>query len=142
ADHDVDVGDAPASRPYRDRVAALHGQPGARQGIGDGSRNIGDPLAGKGLADADHPGQRHGHLSTGQTGGSQWLKAVVQSAPMRVALAFLLLLLSGCSAVNWPRPAPTPILPAQELYQIGENELGTRRYEGARTHLQALLDRH
>src|SRR5438034_1289111 len=71
-----------------------------------------------------------------------WAKAVLQSAPMRVALAFLLLLSSGCSAVNWLRPSPTPILPAEELYQIGENEMGKRRYEEARKNFRRIVERH
>ena len=61
---------------------------------------------------------------------------------MRVVLALLLLLMSGCSAVNWLRPNPTPILPAEELYQIGENELGKRRYEEARKNFRRIVERH
>jgi outer membrane protein assembly factor BamD len=62
---------------------------------------------------------------------------------MRVVLALLLLLLSGCSSVGqWLRPNPTPILPAEELYQIGENELGKRRYEEARKNLRRIVERH
>jgi len=61
---------------------------------------------------------------------------------MRVALVFLLLVLNGCSAVNWLRPAPTPILPAEELYQIGENEMGKRRYEEARKNFRRIVERH
>ena len=61
---------------------------------------------------------------------------------MRVTLAVLLLLLSGCSVADWLRPSPTPILPAEELYQIGENELGKRRYEEARKNFRRIVERH
>lgn len=40
------------------------------------------------------------------------------------------------------RPSPTPILPAEELYQIGENELGKRRYEDARKNFRKIVERH
>jgi outer membrane protein assembly factor BamD len=40
------------------------------------------------------------------------------------------------------RPGPTPILPAEELYQIGENELGKRRYEDARQNFRKIVERH
>ena len=72
-----------------------------------------------------------------------WGKAVVKSAAMRVVLALLLLLLSGCSSVGqWLRPNPTPILPAEELYQIGENELGKRRWEESRKNFRRIVERH
>jgi outer membrane protein assembly factor BamD len=58
---------------------------------------------------------------------------------MRVGLIVVLLLFGGCA---WLRPSPTPILPADELYQIGENELSKRRYEEARTNLRRIVERH
>ena len=58
---------------------------------------------------------------------------------MRVFLVVLVLLAGGCA---WLRPNPTPILPAEELYQIGENELGKRRYEDARTNFRRIVERH
>jgi outer membrane protein assembly factor BamD len=58
---------------------------------------------------------------------------------MRVGLLLLLLLLGGCA---WMRPSPTPILPAEELYQIGENELKRRRYEEARVNFRRIVERH
>ena len=64
------------------------------------------------------------------------------SAATRVGLALLLLLLNGCSVVDWMRPNPAPILPAEELYQIGENELGKRRYEEARKNFRRIVERH
>ena len=51
----------------------------------------------------------------------------------------MLLLFGGCA---WLRPSPTPILPADELYQIGENELVKRRYEDARTNFRRIVERH
>ena len=58
---------------------------------------------------------------------------------MRVGLLLVLVLLGGCA---WMRPSPTPILPAEELYQIGENELQKRRYEEARTNFRKIVERH
>jgi outer membrane protein assembly factor BamD len=58
---------------------------------------------------------------------------------MRVFLVVLLLLAGGCA---WFRPGPTPILPAEELYQIGENELGKRRYDDARKNFRRIVERH
>jgi outer membrane protein assembly factor BamD len=58
---------------------------------------------------------------------------------MRVWLVVLVLLFGGCA---WLRPGPTPILPAEELYQIGENELGKRRYEDARKNFRRIVERH
>lgn len=50
-----------------------------------------------------------------------------------------LLVAAGC---GWLRPGPTPVLPAEELYQLGEAELGRRRYEEARQQFRTLLERH
>jgi outer membrane protein assembly factor BamD len=58
---------------------------------------------------------------------------------MRVFLVVLLLLFGGCA---WLRPGPTPILPAEELYQIGENELAKRRYDDARKNFRRIVERH
>jgi outer membrane protein assembly factor BamD len=58
---------------------------------------------------------------------------------MRVFLVVLILVLGGCA---WLRPSPTPILPAEELYQIGENEIAKRRYEDARKSLRRIVERH
>jgi outer membrane protein assembly factor BamD len=51
----------------------------------------------------------------------------------------LLVLTAGCS---WLRPQPTPILPPEELYQLGEAELEKRRYPEAREHFRKLVERH
>jgi len=58
---------------------------------------------------------------------------------MRIFLVVLILVLGGCA---WLRPSPTPILPAEELYQIGENEIAKRRYEDARKSLRRIVERH
>ena len=58
---------------------------------------------------------------------------------MRVFLAVLALFLGGCA---WLRPGPTPILPAEELYQVGENDLAKRRYEEARKNFRRIVERH
>jgi len=57
----------------------------------------------------------------------------------RIILAGLLLLSAGC---GWLRSQPTPILPPEELYQIGENELNRRRYEDARNAFRKIVERH
>jgi outer membrane protein assembly factor BamD len=57
----------------------------------------------------------------------------------RLLLVGLLLLGGGC---GWLRPAPTPILPADELYQIGENDLSQRRYDAARASFRKIVERH
>jgi outer membrane protein assembly factor BamD len=57
----------------------------------------------------------------------------------RFALASLLLVLAGCA---WFRPAPTPIPPPDELYQLGATELERRGYEEARQHFKRIVERH
>jgi outer membrane protein assembly factor BamD len=57
----------------------------------------------------------------------------------RALLVALLLFTSGCA---WLRPQPTPILPADELYQLGESELGKKRYAEAREHFRKVVERH
>ena len=57
----------------------------------------------------------------------------------RILVAALLLLAGGC---GWLRPAPTPILPPEELYQLGETELGRNRYDEARQHFRKIVERH
>jgi outer membrane protein assembly factor BamD len=47
--------------------------------------------------------------------------------------------MAGCS---WLRPQPTPILPPEELYQIGESELDKRRYAEAREQFRKVVERH
>jgi outer membrane protein assembly factor BamD len=57
----------------------------------------------------------------------------------RFLLAGLLLASSGCA---WMRPAPTPILPPDELYSQGEQELERRRYVEAREAFRKIVERH
>ena len=58
---------------------------------------------------------------------------------VRVLVIGLLLLGSGCAMLT---PAPTPILPPDELYRAGETELGNRRYEEARQNFRKIVERH
>jgi outer membrane protein assembly factor BamD len=57
----------------------------------------------------------------------------------RALTLFLLLVTGGCS---WLRPAPTPILPAEELYQLGETELEKKRFPEAREQFRKVVERH
>jgi outer membrane protein assembly factor BamD len=57
----------------------------------------------------------------------------------RFLLAGLLLAAGGCA---WLRPAPTPILPPDELYAQGENDLERRRYLEAREAFRKIVERH
>ncbi len=54
-------------------------------------------------------------------------------------LAGLLLTSAACSML---RPAPTPILPPDELNSQGEAELGRRRYLEARESFRKIVERH
>src|SRR5207302_9248231 len=54
-------------------------------------------------------------------------------------LAGLLLAAGGC---GWLRPAPTPILPAEELYAKGENDLAKQRHDEARESFKKIVERH
>jgi outer membrane protein assembly factor BamD len=60
-------------------------------------------------------------------------------ALVRGCLAGLLLIAGGCA---WLKPAPTPILPPEELYQIGETELDKKRFEEARASFLKIVERH
>jgi len=57
----------------------------------------------------------------------------------RALLAGLLLTAAGCSYL---RPQPTPILPPDELYSQGEQEMGRKRYLEAREHFRKITERH
>ena len=59
----------------------------------------------------------------------------------------VVLLLGGCSSVGgWVsdlfKPRPQPLLPAADLYQLGETELAKRRYEDARASFKKIVERH
>lgn len=58
---------------------------------------------------------------------------------VRVLVMSLPLLVAGCAALM---PAPTPILPPEELYRTGETELNNRRYEEARANFRRIVERH
>src|SRR5256884_6880744 len=51
-------------------------------------------------------------------------------------------LLRAAGGGGWLGPAPTPILPADELYSIGEKELTEKRYEQARENFKKIVERH
>jgi len=57
----------------------------------------------------------------------------------RIILACLLLATAGC---GWLRPAPTPILPPEELYKIGEDNMERRLYADAREAFKKIVERH
>jgi outer membrane protein assembly factor BamD len=57
----------------------------------------------------------------------------------RVLLASLLLATAGCGIL---KPLPTPILPPEELYQLGEKNMETRRYADARDSFKRIVERH
>jgi outer membrane protein assembly factor BamD len=61
------------------------------------------------------------------------------SALLRIVLASLLLATAGCSYL---RPAPTPILPAEELYKLGEGHIEKRTYADARDAFKKIVERH
>ena len=58
---------------------------------------------------------------------------------LHVCVSALLLLAGGCSVL---KPSPVPILPAEELYQLGDKELGRRRYDEARNQFRRIVERH
>ena len=58
---------------------------------------------------------------------------------LRSLLVVFLLFTAGCS---WLKPQPTPILPAEELYQLGQSELEKKRYADAREQFRKVVERH
>jgi outer membrane protein assembly factor BamD len=58
---------------------------------------------------------------------------------VKLALVSLLTLAGGCAFL---RAQPTPILPADDLYTKGENDLDRRRYEDARKSFRQIIERH
>lgn len=56
-----------------------------------------------------------------------------------IVLGVSLLLVAGCA---WFKPTPTPILPADELYKLGEENLDKRLYEDARQNFKKIVERY
>jgi outer membrane protein assembly factor BamD len=69
----------------------------------------------------------------------QFFMPMLPRSPMRGLLVALLLTAAGCSYL---RPAPTPILPPDELYTQGEQEMGRKRYLEAREAFRKIAERH
>ena len=65
------------------------------------------------------------------------------SALLRIVLTSLLLATAGCGWVGSVlKPAPTPILPAEELYKLGEQHIEKRTYAEARDAFKKIVERH
>jgi outer membrane protein assembly factor BamD len=69
----------------------------------------------------------------------QFFMGMSSSLLARFLLAGLLVAGAGCALF---RPAPTPILPPDELYAQGESELERRRYFEAREAFRKIVERH
>jgi outer membrane protein assembly factor BamD len=69
----------------------------------------------------------------------QFFMGMSSSLLARFLLAGLLVAGAGCALL---RPAPTPILPPDELYAQGESELERRRYFEAREAFRKIVERH
>jgi outer membrane protein assembly factor BamD len=85
------------------------------------------------------PGQR------GEVKGFLGLEMCYILCTMLRTVGVVYLLLAGVLAVGgcaWLRPAPVPILPPEELYQLGEAELEKKRFAEAREHFRKLVERH
>jgi len=63
----------------------------------------------------------------------------ILSAVNRLLLACVLVVLGGCA---WLKPAPTPILPPEELYKLGETNLEESKYFDARENFRKIVERH
>lgn len=59
--------------------------------------------------------------------------------PPAAALLTTFLLIGGCGFFT---QAPETILPADELYSLGEQDFNRRRYEDARAHFKRIVERH
>ncbi len=65
--------------------------------------------------------------------------SLAPSALRRIVLLSLVLAMAGCSYL---KPPPTPILPPEELYKLGEGHMETRRYADARDAYKKIVERH
>ncbi len=63
----------------------------------------------------------------------------VPAAIRYLVLSSLLVAVAGCA---WLRPAPTPILPADELSDLGDSALEKRQYAEARDMYLKVVERH
>ncbi len=63
----------------------------------------------------------------------------VPAAIRYLVLSSLLVVVAGCA---WMRPAPTPILPADELSELGDSALEQRQYAEARDMYTKVVERH
>lgn len=66
---------------------------------------------------------------------------MARSSPVH-RIALLVALVAAVSGCGWLRPTPTPIPPADELYQMGEEQLQRKRYEDARNHFRSIVERY
>jgi outer membrane protein assembly factor BamD len=62
--------------------------------------------------------------------------------PVTVTRVLLIGLLLGATGCAYLKPMPTPILPPDELYSMGEKELERRRYIEARDAFRKITERH
>jgi outer membrane protein assembly factor BamD len=68
------------------------------------------------------------------------LMAHLSTIVARLTLAAVLtMVVSGCSILS---PGPTPILPPEELYELGDKEMGYKRYDSARANYRKIVERH
>ena len=58
---------------------------------------------------------------------------------LRTVCLATLLFLGGC---GWLTATPQPVLPAEELYRLGEQDLARSRYEDARSRFKDIVARH
>ncbi len=65
--------------------------------------------------------------------------SLAPSALRRIVLLSLVLATAGCGFL---KPLPTPILPPEELYKLGEGHMETRRYADARDAFKKIVERH
>lgn len=70
------------------------------------------------------------------------LASFMLSSPVRLTHWLLAGLLLGAGGCGWIKPPPTPILAADELYSVGENNLNRNRYDDARENFKKIVERH
>src|SRR5262249_18313676 len=143
ADDRGDVGDTAAARPHGHGVPPLDRCGRRGQGLGHPPGDVGDSGACERLPDPDHARKRHRDLLV----TAVRLRYLYHpfSIPLpppprgRVVLRTLFLATAGW---GWLKPLPTPILPPEELYKLGEGHMETRRYADARDAFKKIVERH